>query len=106
MNENTIRQILFSGGCLEFGRLSISPLDRYYRYGNINQWQVHCDDSRSLHSEVYHDINKAIQIFIQIGKEIDAFSYKEPDYSVRKMSATQHNAMRRNSRAWIRQPKR
>lgn len=94
MTHTAVRNIILRGGCLEFGRLCIAPLDRYYRFGKVGEYHVHCDDSRCLFSGVFYDADKAAAKFLKIGKEIHAFDYKEPNYGMQQVSAESHDAVR------------
>jgi hypothetical protein len=106
VNKKIVTQIILRGGCLEFGHLSICPLDRYYRYGKVGQYQVHCDDSRYVFSGIFTDLDKAVHQFVKIGREINAFDYKESNHYLSSVPTVQNNASGRNTRSGVRKPKR
>jgi hypothetical protein len=101
-----VKGILLMGGTLEFGRLSIAPLDKVYKFGAVGTYQVHCDDSRYRFSDIFDDIDKAVHWFVKIGKEINAFNNQEPDYTVPPVPAVRDDAGWRNSRSGPRKPQR
>jgi len=45
---------------------------RYYQGEYRNTYQVHCEDHRNRHSELYYDIHEAAKKFLELRKELYA----------------------------------
>ncbi len=66
------KEALLKGCSLESGRVSICFLDDYYPYRPMvkpNQWQVHCEAGPKTSSELYNDIDIAVEEFIKLKKK-------------------------------------
>lgn len=109
MNKRIIREVVSRGGALEFGLLSISPMDRYYKFGAVGTYQVHCDDSRWVYSGIFegeYALDKAVAMFTKIGKEINAFDYPEQNSQLSTVPAAQHDARGVRAGSGVRKPQR
>jgi hypothetical protein len=62
-------------GCaLEKGRLSLCLINEYrntYFLRNSKPlYQVHCDDAKVKHSELYKDASKAVEKFLELKRKV------------------------------------
>lgn len=70
MNDFEIfKQALLKGVSLEAGRVSVCFIKDYYEHHKKYQWQVHCDAGPNTSSELYTDIDEAVNEFIKLKKK-------------------------------------
>lgn len=66
-SRNALMTILKAGGTIEFGRVTICDISRYVNFSTgKRKWQVTSDDYRKQFSELYADMNEAIDVFLNI----------------------------------------
>ena len=74
MNDrNYYRNVLLDGCSIEYQRLSICDLRDYYNFYSKRRdpiFQVHCDNSKNRFSQIYKDVNEAVNSFIEIKKKL------------------------------------
>lgn len=67
--RHAIVTILQSGGTVEFGRVTICDITKHVKFNTgKRRWQVTSDDYRKQFSELYTDINEAVEVFLGILK--------------------------------------
>ena len=65
------RAILDDGCAVERGRLSLCLINDYHgSFRKTFLYQVHCDDTKVKHSEIYHNIDEAIDKFLELKRKI------------------------------------
>lgn len=60
---NLYTNVLLNGVDLQFKRLGIYSLEHI---GRRNQWQVHSEDYRCRHSQIYYSLKTAVEKFIEL----------------------------------------
>lgn len=65
INRTILVEMLENGYDISFKRLSMSKLARFRR-----PYQVHCDDYRQQFSELYEDINDAVEKFVELKNKL------------------------------------